>query len=211
MLVRRMYAEKAKSYDAQYYRSVDEAENNIVFSALRRIRGCVLDLGCGTGLIPSNVEFDDYLGVDFVPEMVDIARSRGHIILCEDIYDLDLEPASFDAVISTFGSFSYLQDPREIVAKIRRFLRPGGSIYIMVYGYKYRTRCNYILRGQREGLRVFYTPAELSSLFSQLPVSGLNSLGDGLRLPVSLLELYLRLERFLPLQFYWLIVEGILR
>jgi SAM-dependent methyltransferase len=93
--------------------------------------GRVAELGCG-GENPSTrllVSRYDYLGVDISPEQLSRARRAfpGARFVLGDATDVELEPASFDGVVSLF-MFGHVpraeQEP--LLGRIAGWLRPGG-------------------------------------------------------------------------------------
>jgi ubiquinone/menaquinone biosynthesis C-methylase UbiE len=105
-------------------------------------RNEVLDLGCGTGIaaraIASRPGFKGSVsGIDLSDHLVEAAiqlatgEGLGSRVSFKvgDSQNLDLPPASFDAVIA-HTLFSHLDDPPKVLAEMRRVLRPGGVIGI---------------------------------------------------------------------------------
>lgn len=93
----------------------------------------VLELGCGAGTPETRrlAERFALTGVDISPRQVERARAavpRG-TFLCADFTTLELEPGSFEAVVS-FYAFNHV--PRELLApllgRIHRWLAPGGRL-----------------------------------------------------------------------------------
>ncbi|MCP9808979.1 methyltransferase domain-containing protein [Cyanobium sp. HWJ4-Hawea] len=112
------------------------------------LEGCrVLDLGCGSGrdvyLLAQLVgPRGEVVGVDMTPEQLAIARTHldfhagqfgfanvrfleGRI---EQLEQLDLEPESFDVVISNCV-VNLSTDKLAVLAGVRRLLKPGGEFY----------------------------------------------------------------------------------
>jgi SAM-dependent methyltransferase len=100
----------------------------------------VLDIGCGAGtaelilaaLQPGGVHF---VGVDLVPARLRDARlaMRAHAVVAElaaaDAARLPFAPASFDAAFAV-AVLQHVARPREVIANLRRVLRPGGRLVI---------------------------------------------------------------------------------
>jgi SAM-dependent methyltransferase len=92
----------------------------------------VLDLGCGSGLPIARRLVDRgfaVTGVDFSAEQV--ARASANVpesrLLCADALEVEFPDESFDAVVTAFvlGHVPRRDQP-ELVARIARWLRPGG-------------------------------------------------------------------------------------
>jgi ubiquinone/menaquinone biosynthesis C-methylase UbiE len=100
-----------------------------------------LDIACGPG--HSAAVLDErlggpVLGVDFAPEMVELARELwrerpGLEFAVDDAEHLSLPDASRDVVSSSFG-LMYLYETASAIAHMARVLRPGGRLVLVVWG-----------------------------------------------------------------------------
>jgi len=96
-----------------------------------------LDVACGTGDLTRALQAGgaaSVVGVDFTPEMLDVARARqdGLTYLEGDAMALPFKDASFDAVTIAFG-LRNVQDPAKAVGEFFRVLRPGGRLAILEF------------------------------------------------------------------------------
>jgi len=101
---------------------------------------CLLDLGCGVGIISeyiSDVTGASVLGLDYAPEAVKAGldrtvekRSRLDFVQ-GDMNELDLEPTSLDAVMS-LDTLYWAVDLEATVAKLAEAVKPGGQICIFM-------------------------------------------------------------------------------
>ncbi|MFP5332404.1 MAG: methyltransferase domain-containing protein [Acidimicrobiia bacterium] len=101
----------------------------------------VLDLGCGSGidvlLAARHVgETGTAIGVDFLPSMIDRARSfardaeiKNATFLLGDIEDVPLPDGSVDVVISN-GSINLAARKSRVLAEAHRVLRSGGRLCV---------------------------------------------------------------------------------
>jgi ubiquinone/menaquinone biosynthesis C-methylase UbiE len=97
----------------------------------------LLDLACGTGnaTIPAARAGARVTGLDFAPELLEIARERSADAMVEidwvegDAQQLPFDDASFDRVVSVFGHM-FAPDHARTAAEMKRVLRPGGVIAI---------------------------------------------------------------------------------
>ena len=98
----------------------------------------VLDIGCGAG-IPTTATLAEHFtvtGVDISAHQVELARQKipQATFLQADIANLDLVPASFDAVVAFY---SLICLPRTelfpVLQKITSWLKPGG-IFVAALG-----------------------------------------------------------------------------
>ncbi len=95
----------------------------------------VLDVACGTGnvALAAARRFCDAVGVDFVPALIARARERAAAerlpatFEVGDAENLPYADASFDAVLSIFGSM-FAPDQEKAAAELVRVCRPGGKI-----------------------------------------------------------------------------------
>jgi len=136
----------------------------------KHLRARVLDAGCGSGamarLMASSRPEWDIVGVDFNPEYVAYARTRGRADNLEnlhfeqgDVCALQFASASFDVVWSRFVLY-FLPKPEEAIQEFRRVLKPDGEVVIALHNWS--TLINYpedeSLRLRRD--RVFSSMAD---------------------------------------------------
>ena len=79
-------------------------------------------------------------GVDFSPDAIEMARSLSDELdipatfLCADIYDLPETPETqFDIVFTSYGVLTWLPDLDRWAQLIARYLKPGGTFYIVEF------------------------------------------------------------------------------
>jgi ubiquinone/menaquinone biosynthesis C-methylase UbiE len=99
--------------------------------------GEVLEVAVGTGrnlpLYPQGIRLT---GVDFSPQMLELARRRANQLgrsvdlRLGDAQALDLPDASFDTVVCTL-SLCAIPDQRRAIAEMKRVLRPGGQLLLL--------------------------------------------------------------------------------
>lgn len=109
--------------------------------AIRRTRlgpgQVVLDLGCGAGLF-CRLAVDagaSVVGIDAAAALVEIARERvpdGRFDV-GDIQPLPYPDCSVD-VVTAFNSLQFLPDPPGALAEVYRVTKPGGRVYVLVWG-----------------------------------------------------------------------------
>ncbi|WP_428688234.1 class I SAM-dependent methyltransferase [Roseibium sp.] len=107
----------------------------------------VLELGCGTGstALLLNGKVKSYLATDFAPGMISIAKEKlaaeeaesktheGLGFLAADAFDdrvrlSSAEADGYDAILA-FNFFHLVENPEELLARVRGLLKPGG-LYI---------------------------------------------------------------------------------
>ncbi len=91
------------------------------------VRGRVLDVGVGTGFTTEHLP--DAVGIDLSLQMLGRARYRGNLLRATFVRP-PFRDASFDTVVFA-GSFYYLLDPREGMARAAQLLRTGGRVVIL--------------------------------------------------------------------------------
>ncbi|QEG27568.1 dTDP-3-amino-3,6-dideoxy-alpha-D-glucopyranose N,N-dimethyltransferase [Gemmata obscuriglobus] len=95
----------------------------------------VLDLACGTGLLTARLvrSFNEVVGLDASPRMLEVARARldgckGASFVFGDFRTFSLG-RQFDVIVCTFNSLNYLGDLNELsgtFAVVAKHLTPGG-------------------------------------------------------------------------------------
>ena len=137
--VRRLFDQQAASFDETLQR-LDYRGPAVLLDAVRSVAGrglhigCMLDLGCGTGLGGAAFRpcVDWLVGVDISPAMVAKARAKG---LYDRLAVLDLQHflqteaqsgAQYDLVVAA-DVFVYVSDLVPITAAAARVLAPDGD------------------------------------------------------------------------------------
>jgi len=100
----------------------------------------LLDVACGHGRIANRLAAREarVTGLDATPLFLERARADAHARGVEveyvegDMRALPFEDERFDRVVSWFTSFGYFTEPenRQVLAEIRRVLRPGGRLLL---------------------------------------------------------------------------------
>ncbi len=106
----------------------------------------VLDVACGTGdltlAFATRSPANEVVGVDFTPEMLELASPKARQIKNldparvsfeqGDAMNLRFDDASFDVVSIAFG-IRNVQEPDKALAEFFRVLRPGGRLIVLEF------------------------------------------------------------------------------
>jgi ubiquinone/menaquinone biosynthesis C-methylase UbiE len=122
----------ASEYDAA---ASIERSHKFFLAHLPLRRECVLDVGCGSGLLSFELSryFRRVVALDISEPMLDIARRKRSASNIDyqlrDVAAFSSEPA-FDAIVS-HTMLHHLTDIPAILGKFRRWLVPGGSLILV--------------------------------------------------------------------------------
>ena len=129
------YRAWASSYDRELNPML-ALEKRFLETLLPPVEGLdVVDLGCGTGRwleIFQGMRPRSLLGVDSSVEMLQVAREKlgaAARFAQGDCTDVCFEPCSADVALCNFV-LSYLEDAGAFLAKVKRMLRAGGSVFV---------------------------------------------------------------------------------
>jgi SAM-dependent methyltransferase len=96
--------------------------------------GTLLDLGCSSGAFLESMRSPSWklFGVEMSAEGARAAEARsGAEVFVGDIPDAPFAPESFD-VITCFDVLEHVYEPRQVIAKVAEWLKPGGIFYVLV-------------------------------------------------------------------------------
>jgi ubiquinone biosynthesis O-methyltransferase len=93
----------------------------------------VLDVGCGTGLMASEIAkagASQVTGIDFSPDAIATAnQEHSHPNLIYKVEDIKKHKGSYDIIIS-LGTLEHMDRPFEILKILKKHLNPGGIVII---------------------------------------------------------------------------------
>lgn len=91
--------------------------------------------GCGNGKYLGVNPSSSIIGSDICPELVSIARTRGHEVAVFDCLNLPYRNGMFDAAICIAVVHHLSTEERRLVAlkELVRIVRPGGRILVYVW------------------------------------------------------------------------------
>lgn len=96
-------------------------------------------LDCATGTGDMAIRFRDagadVVGVDFTPQMIELARAKAPSVRFEvaDVTSLPYSSDSFDIASIAFG-IRNVADPRKAIAEMARVVRPRGKVIVLEFG-----------------------------------------------------------------------------
>jgi ubiquinone/menaquinone biosynthesis C-methylase UbiE len=135
----------ATSYEPLWRRQLTTAQQELMRHAALVPGARVLDVACGTGVAALEAAATvgatgSVVGIDLSGRMVDAARKRADEcgatnVTFErmDAERLELPDASFDVVLCALG-LMYVPDAARALREMRRALRPGGRLVVVVWG-----------------------------------------------------------------------------
>ena len=102
---------------------------------------CILEIGCGCGAMMGYIKgmypHTRMYGVELVPEVARIAKHMGEVV-CGNIENMDYpwEEGYFDYIIMG-DVLEHLMDPKEVLIRIRNYLKEGGHIIVSMPNMKH--------------------------------------------------------------------------
>lgn len=133
---KKSFSQQAENYDAGHYGKHAKTLYSSVLQKLGQFSfNKLLDVGCGTGnllsLISSRYEVQ-IVGIDLSQDMLNIAQDKldeNANLIIGDSENLPFNNDSFDIVTCT-DSFHHYPNAENVLAEIKRVLKPGGNFII---------------------------------------------------------------------------------
>lgn len=128
----------------------------------------LIEVGCGAGwLCPSLKPFGRVTATDLSPHVLGRASQRVPDVrfIAGDFMALDIEPASFDAVV-TLEVLSHVADHHAFVEKLHTILRPSGLLILATQNRPVLERFNDVPAPRPGQLRRWFAKNELETLLA---------------------------------------------
>lgn len=112
-------------------------------AVLDRVRGPVLDVGCGPGrhVVELNRRGLVCLGIDITPTMVELARRRGACVLERSVFDHLPGAGRWGTILLLDGNLGIGADPSAILSRAGELLGPGGRLLVELTPTSVRAPC----------------------------------------------------------------------
>lgn len=128
--------QRSRVYDDQVGPQYAEAYDKTVTNTLKYLKpqDNVLEFACGTGIVTLQVapHVAHLRAIDISDEMASKAAAKveaaglgNTLVTNTDLFDPSLPEGSFDAVLA-YNVLCYVDNPRQVLARIRSLLKPGG-------------------------------------------------------------------------------------
>jgi SAM-dependent methyltransferase len=135
-------SEMGMHYGPDYDRTISEAakkpehwfERRNEVLRLKPGGGAILDLGCASGGFLSTLKGPSWklFGIEMSEDAASEARTRcGAEVFVGDILDAPFPAQSFD-VITCFNVLEHVYEPKEVLARVAKWLKPGGIFYTLI-------------------------------------------------------------------------------
>ena len=96
--------------------------------------GALLDLGCSSGSFLESLKGEEWKlhGIEMSADCAKIAEENSNAqVFVGDILEAPFRRESFD-VITCFDVLEHLYEPRQVMARVSEWLKPGGIFYVLV-------------------------------------------------------------------------------
>jgi SAM-dependent methyltransferase len=173
-------------------------ERQDVIPLVRGRHGRILEIGCGEGSTSHALKSLGVAGwacgVELSAEAAEVARERLDLVIEGNVerVDLPIESGSIDTVLA-LDVLEHLMDPWSTVARLTRFLRPGGAMIVSLPNVRHiRLLRDLVVRGEwryqdagtldRTHLRFFTRRSAIELLASNgLVIDAVHSTGSAQR------------------------------
>lgn len=139
VVIDRDFDDLAEGYD-QAFTDHASIEENCEITERLKLKGSVLDVGCGTGLLLDYLEIADYTGIDPSAKMLErLLAKHPDATTVQTTFEAFYTPRRFDNVVALFGAANYINP--QALGRLRDYLTPGGRYFVMFYKNDYTPVC----------------------------------------------------------------------
>jgi ubiquinone/menaquinone biosynthesis C-methylase UbiE len=184
----------AGCYEPLWAAQLERAQAELLRCAALQPGERVLDVACGTGLVSLRAAeavgpAGAVLGTDISASMVDAARGQaarqglpGLRFERMDAESMSVDEAPFDVALCALG-LMYMPSPGRALREMRRLLRPGGRLLVLVWGEPARCGWEPVFRivdaeVQGEVCPLFFTLARPGALLRAASEAGFEPLAQ---------------------------------
>ncbi|MHC4515836.1 MAG: class I SAM-dependent methyltransferase [Planctomycetota bacterium] len=98
----------------------------------------ILEVGCGAGgMLAPLSRFGRVHGVDVAHDYMQYCQHRGYKrVVTGNGYQLPFADDSFD-LVALFDVIEHIEDDRQVLAEVKRILKPDGQVFISVPAYQF--------------------------------------------------------------------------
>jgi len=132
----KLYNSQANFYDLSRFGSragkyAAKIEEKYILNLLK-VRGKILEVGCGTGKFAKLAKNGYYVGIDIAPSMLEVARNKHEQSswLLMNGEELGFRSNTFDAIL-VVRVFKFFKNPKKFLSEARRVLKEGGNLIIL--------------------------------------------------------------------------------
>ena len=145
---------------------------NRVIDFFKDKKGKLLDVGCGDGLILSQLNKNknlDCFGIDISQTGIDISKEKG-VINCKAIDLFDFNGSGYDYIF--LGDvLEHLPDPERGLKKVKVLLKPEGKVFISVPIQKKKNRYDFHLFTRESALKLISKVFKILSFEERLDLN----------------------------------------
>lgn len=129
----------------------------------------VLDLGCGISPYRKLFKKESYVGLDILPSVLEVSKSKGNIVVLGDMKALPFKDSIFDFVLVAFALQGVEQDDI-VVQEIQRVLENNGMCVISIptrFFFRYWWLLHHIANTRR---RQTYSKHRIQKMFGHFEI-----------------------------------------
>ena len=130
-----LYKEESVSFDASFSKLKNNSSSTLTTDELKLIckkpPAKLLEIGCGAGHLLQRAHLQGYevLGIDIDTKAIKFIKEELNLnVLNTDLYSLNID-TKFDVIV-LIGVFEHIEEPNDLIKRIKRFLKEDGEIIL---------------------------------------------------------------------------------